>query len=190
VGKNSKKTEIINSLLRFIATGSLIATALVAPNVVQILDKPLYRYYKKLGKDAREQEYKRLLGYMNREGLVVYNTSDINGIKLTQAGVKRGEKVDLDQLIIPKPLKWDRQWRVVFFDIPESNKSARDCLTRKLKDIGFLQLQKSAWIHPFPCHDEVAAIAEQYGVRKYVTFIDTSYIDSHDKLLEAFSSYF
>jgi DNA-binding transcriptional regulator PaaX len=185
-----RKTEIINNLLKFFITSGLLATVLVAPNIVQILDKPLTRYYKKLDKKDREKEYKQLLGYMKKRGLIDYRPYDFNGIKLTDAGVKRAESADLENIEITKPNTWDKKWRLVFFDIPESHKTARDYLSQKLKELGFIQMQKSVWIHPFPCRDEVAAIAQQYQVRKYVTYVETSLIDAQDQLLKTFSAYF
>jgi DNA-binding transcriptional regulator PaaX len=190
VARYTERTEIINSLLRFFITSGLITTALIAPNILQVLDKPLRRYYKKLDKAAREKEYKYLLGYMKKHGLIKYRAQQFNGIRLTKEGVERAEKADLDKIEIKKPLKWDKKWRIIFFDIPELNKTARDCLSRKLKELGFLQLQKSVWIHPFYCRDEVAAIGEQYNVRKYVTYIETSYIDSEKELIQKFKSLF
>jgi hypothetical protein len=191
----SKRTsEIIDGLLRFLAIGGLLATTVLAPGALQVFDKPLARYFNKLDKKARDKEYSQLLGYMKKRGLIDYEFNyqhkSFNGIKLTATGVQRAKRAELERLAIPKPSKWDKKWRIVFFDIPEKHKQARNHLSKKLKDIGFMQLQKSVWIHPFPCRDEIATIAEQYEIRDYVTFVETDAIDSHDKLLEAFSSYF
>jgi DNA-binding transcriptional regulator PaaX len=38
--------------------------------------------------------------------------------------------------------KWDEKWRIVAFDIPEKFKTGRDALRRKLKEVGFHELQK------------------------------------------------
>ena len=189
MARYSEKTPIINSLLKFILTTGLIGTALVAPNALLAFDKPLKKYYKKLDKIERQREYRALLGYLRKSGLINYN-ANFNGIKLTANGIKRAEKANLDNISIAKPSNWDNRWRLVFFDIPEKNKTARDALSRKLKDIGFLQLQKSVWIHPFPCREEIATITEQLQIRQYVTYIETSHIDSHDQLVKMFQSYF
>jgi DNA-binding transcriptional regulator PaaX len=188
--RNTSKTEIINSLLKFFVASGIVVAVLVAPNIVQILDKPLNRYYKKLNESDREKEYKRLLGYMKQRGLIDYRPYDFNGIKLTKTGIQRAQKADLETIVIAKPKRWDGRWRLVFFDIPEQHKTARDYLSQKLKAIGFIQMQKSVWIHPFPCREEIAAITEQYQVRKYVTYTETSFIDSQDQLIKTFSSYF
>lgn len=190
MGRDTRKSEIIDAVLQFIIAGGITATAIFAPNALLILDKPLAKYYKHKDAIAKEKEYKQLLGYMKKRGLIKYGYRNFNGIKLTEAGIKRAEKADLDHLTIPKPSKWDKKWRLVFFDIPEKYKKGRDYFSAKLKEIGFLQLQKSVWIHPYPCRDEIAAIAEQYDLRRFVTFVETETIDSHDELTRTFASYF
>ena len=42
-----------------------------------------------------------------------------------------------------------QKWRLVILDIPEK-KRRESRFWKKLKDMGFYQCQKSAWIHPFP----------------------------------------
>jgi len=37
-----------------------------------------------------------------------------------------------------------------------------------LKNLNFFQFQKSAWICPYPCEDEIIFIADFFGVGKYV----------------------
>jgi phenylacetic acid degradation operon negative regulatory protein len=46
--------------------------------------------------------------------------------------------------------RWDGQWRMVLFDLPEVKASARVKLRRFLRDCGFGYLQNSVWITPDP----------------------------------------
>ncbi|NLT70920.1 MAG: hypothetical protein GXX91_09525 [Verrucomicrobiaceae bacterium] len=45
--------------------------------------------------------------------------------------------------------KWDKKWRLFLFDIPESERSKRQQLTRTLSRAGCGCLQGSVWIAPF-----------------------------------------
>jgi phenylacetic acid degradation operon negative regulatory protein len=45
---------------------------------------------------------------------------------------------------------WDRRWRLVLFDLPETKNKVRVKLRRFLRDSGFGYLQKSVWITPEP----------------------------------------
>ena len=54
---------------------------------------------------------------------------------------------------------WDGRWRMVIFDLPERENTARVRLRRFLKDRGFGYLQNSVWITPDPLDDRVKALA-------------------------------
>ena len=56
----------------------------------------------------------------------------------------------------------DGEWRIVIFDIPEKFKKAREALRMKLKELGFLELQKSVFIFPYECEDEINFIVEVF----------------------------
>ena len=77
---------------------------------------------------------------------------------LTDRGVWALEDLSFCQLIQHK--KWDKKWRMVIFDIPEAKRPARDQIRRLLKDLGFLKLQISVWVHPLPCLEQFRIIRE------------------------------
>ncbi len=164
--------------------GGVISVGLFAPNALRALDKPLKFYFKKMDARTREREIKKALTYMRRQGLV--SGSYEHGLQITEKGWARAEKTSLDELQIPFPKKWDKKWRLVFFDIPEKKKTSRDALTRKIKELGLRQLQKSVWIYPYPCKSEIEQVCAQYEVDSYVTYIETSFIDKQKKLEELF----
>lgn len=187
MGRNLRTSVMVDALLNTVMVGGLVATTLVAPNALQVLDKPLKVYFKKMDKRSREREYQRLLRYMKQQGLIKYTTEDYeHGIYLTAKGRKRAAQTELNKLEIKKPKEWDGCWRLVIFDIPETRKLGRDSFARKLKELGFVQLQRSVWIYPFACKEEIAIVAYQYEVRRYVTYLEAGYIDSQDKLKERF----
>ena len=151
------------------------------------MDKPAQKYLAKLDNAKRQREYKRFLCEMKRNGLIAYGTRDYeHGITLTEKGRARAKKANYRRLTIRTQNKWDGKWRMVFFDIPETKKHTRDQLSFKLRTMGFRQLQRSVWVHPYPCHDEVAAITEHLSTSDYVTYIETNYIDAAEKLAERF----
>lgn len=55
--------------------------------------------------------------------------------------------------------RWDGQWRLVLFDVPEARSTARDKLRRYLRSRGFGYLQNSVWITPDPLADERTILA-------------------------------
>ena len=86
----------------------------------------------------------------------------------TFLGMKRIKKLIFDELVLAQPKRWDGQWRLVIFDIPKNLHQKRNALRRKLKELGFLQCQKSVWIHPFPCIEEVEFLKNLLRIKPYV----------------------
>lgn len=81
---------------------------------------------------------------------------------------------------------WDKKWRIVSFDIPEKKRRGRDALREKIKELGFYELQKSLWIYPYECKNEIDFIIEYFGLRKYVRFAILDFIDNELHLKEIF----
>ena len=107
-------------------------------------------------------------------------------ITLTEKGRKRKLKYDIRNLAIKKPSDWDGKWRLLMFDIPELKKETRDVLRFKLKQLKFIQFQKSAWINPYPCEEEIDFLTEAFGVGEYVTFL-TIQIENDKPLRKEFN---
>ena len=54
---------------------------------------------------------------------------------------------------------WDRQWRLVLFDLPNAQSTLRNRLRNQLRRLGFGWLQNSVWISPDPLETEKASLA-------------------------------
>ena len=145
-----------------------------------------------LGLTQRPDAYFKIIKIMNKEWRTINNRAIHNSIKrlyqsqlidykenddgmvsltLNKEGKKRVLKYNLDNLKIKKPAKWDSIWRIVIFDIPEYLKQGRNALASKLKQLGFYPLQKSVFIYPYDCQNEVDFITEIFDLRPYVRFI-------------------
>lgn len=184
MSKTTLGSEGVDIVLRLLAIGAITGMVLVAPNAIQALDKPLSHLLEGLDARQKARKYSQLKSYLYRQGYV--RNSYEHGVELTLKAKTRLSKIDFDSLTIQLPKVWDKTWRIVLFDIPENRRHARVALTAKLRSVGFLPLQKSAWIYPFACKDEVAFITNAYGVNKWVSYFETNKIDHEQKLIERF----
>ena len=94
-------------------------------------------------------------------------------------------KFSFDLLEIKKPEKWDGKWRIIIFDIPNKYKQAREALRCKIKELGLRQLQKSVWIYPYDCEDEILFVAEAFEVQKYIEIITAERL-LHSKVIKSY----
>lgn len=97
---------------------------------------------------------------------------------LTKEGKQKALTYNLDEIKIAKPVKWDCKWRIVLFDIPEKVRKTRDAFRYHLKQLGFFEFQKSVFVHPYDCKDEIEYLIEFYDARKFVRFIIADHIDN------------
>ena len=108
-------------------------------------------------------------------------------IVISDEGKKKALAYELSNIKIKKPKKWDGKWRIVMFDIPEKRKKDREGLRYHLKDQGFFEFQKSVFVHPFDCKDEIDFIIEFYKIRKFVRFVVADSLDNEIHLKKHFN---
>ncbi len=126
---------------------------------------------------------KRSLRNLENKDLVVkVKTAAGPKWQLTAKGQKTFEKNNLDQIKIAKPAVWDGKWRIVIFDIPENLRWTRHILRRKLKELGFTLIQKSAFTVPWPCLEEINKLVEVLNLSPHVKFIEGNYLSNDQDL--------
>lgn len=146
----------------------------------------LQKYMK--ANNVTNSDLKRSIKAMNEDGLISIKESENElTIKLKKEGKLKALKYQIDEMEIKKPKKWDKKWRIVMFDIPENKRAVRNILKAKLDDLGFKQIQKSIYVYPFPCEDEIEFIATVYGVQKNVQIFRADKIQNEAKLTKFFN---
>lgn len=105
---------------------------------------------------------------------------------LTDAGKQKALTYNLDEMKIEKPKMWDKKWRVVLFDIPEKSRWIRDAFRHHLNQLGFYEFQKSVFVHPYECKDEIEYLIEFYDTRRFIRFITAESIDNELHLKQHF----
>jgi len=136
----------------------------------------------------RNEGFIKSISYLKRNRLVSMTENDGQQVLiLTEDGKKRMLQFNFAKMTIKKPRKWDGYWRIVIFDIPEKRKRGREALRGKLKQLGFYQLQKSCFIHPFDCKSEIDFISEIYEVSQYVNFIVAKEVEGAKQLKQLFN---
>jgi len=98
-------------------------------------------------------------------------------LTLTDNGKKKILIYNFDKIKLKRSSKWDGYWRMVIFDIPEYLKKERDFFSKKLKEMGFYSIQKSIFIYPYECKNELDFMIEVLNLRKFVRFILVKEID-------------
>ena len=145
-----------NLLLRSLAVAGVISIALIAPKMTRLL-KELDRPAKN-----RAQLYRRISQGLHRleaAGLVTISGAYAERrVELTDKGRELVEEIEFGEYEIPEPAFWDGKWRVLVFDINERRRRVRDQLRRLLQGAGFVRMQDSVWVYPYPCDEFISLV--------------------------------
>jgi len=112
------------------------------------------------------------LNYLNRRGYarILESGNGFIKVRITKKGEDVIRRVDIDSLELKRQEEWDGKWRVIAFDVPVSKNKNRLAFTEKIKELGFIMVQKSLWAYPYECHEELAILRKFYGVEKCVSY--------------------
>lgn len=167
VQKLPAKKELAFRILKVIGTGVLlVVVSVLAPT----FPYALLRFYlkKKFNQNYSQNQLRDSVNYIKRKKFIAYKNTQI---VLTKQGLEYMREKSLDEITIKK-VSWDQRWRFVIFDIPQEKVPARHVLRSRLKSLGFYHFQKSVFVIPYPCENEIIELVSALGVSEHVhTFI-------------------
>lgn len=169
-------------ILTLLASGAVIALSFVIPVAPLALGPFILNGGEYSGWRFRESvkrlRKQKLVEIVHQDGEPV--------VKITEEGRMRALRYKLYEMEIKRPKRWDRKWRMVIFDIPEKYKRMREIFRQHLKLMEFYPLQKSVWVHPFPCFDEVEFLRQIYHVGVDVTYAVAERIEGVEDIKSKF----
>lgn len=157
--KIQQNVRIAKTVLKGIGLAALVGGILIFPGIT-----PMIRW---IEETARENPKAGHLAFrrMQKRGLIQLRGQGRQiKIVLLPKGKKQLRRYQIADLKIPKPQIWDGKWRLVMFDIPESNRTARDLIRQRLRYLGLVTIQKSVFIHPYPCYEVIGTLRDHYGL--------------------------
>lgn len=177
------RSEIVKDIFGWLMVTGLVCIAASSPHFSINLWKGIRRFRKSEKRKVYDAFWNlRKGGYINieKKNHQIY-------ISLTEKGRSKAGWMQIDNLKIKKPKKWDGKWRIVMFDIAQLKRVYREAFRGKLKELGFCPFQKSVWIHPFNCHDEINLLKSFFGLTdKEVRLIITEDIGRDDYFKKIF----
>ena len=196
LSKQFKKEEIchryapVKQVLTIIGIAGALGLTLLAPGIAPITKQIIDSQTQKDRDDWKQYNpsfLRRSIARLHKQKIVEVFTKDgVHYVKLTERGKKRILKYALSELAIDKPKHWDGYWRLIIYDIENKRKRMRDLFRDNLKSLGFLQLQKSVWIYPYPCEEQITFLREYCGVGNEVLYAVTRTLEDDTPYREYF----
>ena len=171
--------DITRIILEVTKVSGLLATGLLAPNVLGSLAKMGI-----IKTHHRQTEViNRTRNNLVKSGHLEKNTQGF--LILTQKGRGKLETYKISQYNLTIPKIWDKKWRILIFDIPEYRKSLREKLRNTLTSIGFKRIQDSVWIFPYDCEELITLLKTDFKVGKDLLYMEVEKIEN-DKTFRTF----
>lgn len=159
----SKRTGLTrDTILKIAGLGIIIMAAATSPYFLHQVAKKYFG--EKIQKAIRSRAKK--LREMERRKLVAFKELG-NGtvrIELTHKGKNLLRIYNLEDIAIKRPDRWDKQWRIIIYDIPTSQKQASNAFREKIKQLGLFPLQRSVWVYPYECLSEIEFLATIFDI--------------------------
>ncbi|MEK7664691.1 MAG: hypothetical protein AAB361_00955 [Patescibacteria group bacterium] len=176
-------SPLSQKILLFLLAGAALSFSYSPRHPWKIL-KSASKEWKRISNEELRNEIRKL--YQSKTISKKENDDGSVSILLTNKGKIKALKYNFDKITIDRK-NWDGKWRLVIFDIPEKIKKSRDALRWKIKELGFYELQKSVFVFPYQCEDEINFVIEYYNLRKYVRFGTLNAIDNEIHLKKIFN---
>ncbi|MEW6407336.1 MAG: hypothetical protein AB1465_01465 [Patescibacteria group bacterium] len=176
------KDNITGKILGLLAVGGILSIAIIAPNLVGALGRPIYKKHR-----FDRKKYRRSINYLKHKRFIeITKNGKIDYLELTKSGKAHAFRYYLDSLFIDTPLHWDGFFRIVISDIPNMRKYTRDMFRDRLEILGFYKLQESVLVYPYDCYKEIEFLKEIYNIKPYVRYIVAKSIDHQEEILKYF----
>lgn len=185
VKHRAKRNQVRDAVLlsAYITVG--VGMMVMAPNTVRLL-----KYVEKaIGPSPRlarrvSQKYSELIsqGIFRRIA-----TQDGSRIELTEKGMRIAEELSQREEMRPaKQKKWDQKWRIIMFDVWERRRRVRDELRHTLEEFGFVKIQNSVWVYPYPCEKLLIFLRTHLKLGQGILYIVADEIEYDEKLRKYF----
>lgn len=122
-----------------------------------------------------------LLRRLEKQKYIETTTTDDGSVQVrfTEKGRTRHLKYKLEDMVDSFTKKvWDGKWRLIIFDVPEKFRCGRDNFRYFLKNMKFYQLQKSVYLTPYPCQDEIEYLRQYFGLGNQVQILVADHLEN------------
>ena len=140
--------------------GGIIALMQFAPYLLAAA-MPLSRMWKDTP-DNRRKFTKTFSRLKNNGHIEVESRRGHVEIRLTTKGRRFAQRGYARALLIkPRAEKaWDKKWRLILFDVPTADRLKRNAFRTLIRRLGATMLQKSVWVYPYDCADEIGLLQD------------------------------
>ena len=179
--RDERTLEILEAIAKL---GFILFLGVAAPNAAGHIIKLLGWVLDYRNRYSTEKALKSL---ENKKFIRFWIKNSTGKLELTNEGKIYFAGLKAKSVKLPlRGKKWDGLWKIVTFDIPEKFKMNRRRFSAVLGIAGMYNMERSVFVYPHECKEEIFKIAELYLVHKYVRYIVARSIEPDFKIKNHF----
>ena len=173
--KIDPKTKEVLALL---GAGTFLAVSIIFPGF-PMAAKPFIDIAKEAGRNKRQKVWEKfnlwrlrqVIKRMQNSKLVeVKEEKGIPIIRITDKGKQKLLRYKIDDMELDQS-NWDGKWRLIIYDVASTKRANSEIFRTMLTKLRFLKLQKSVYLTPFKCEDEIEYLRLLFGIGNEVQIL-------------------
>lgn len=184
--QQTKQYPTIEDALRLVGTGLFISSLFLFPGaglgIKAIMDECDRRQREREKAEFAKFNLSRLRYALHRlhqqKAVQIVDTPQGSAVRLTEKGRMRMLQYTLDEMIVRAPPQWDRKWRIILYDVGNAKKRQQTLFRSMLKRLKMIPIQRSVYLTPYPCEDEISFLREYFDIAEGVLYIVTNTLEN------------
>ena len=158
-------------VLMLLGAGAFLAASIIFPGL-PMAAKPFIDVVKEADRNKRQKEWEKfnlwrlrqVIKRMQSSKLVeVKEEKGVPIIKITHKGKQKLLRYKIDDMELDQS-NWDGKWRLIIYDVASTKRANSEIFRTMLTKLRFLKLQKSVYLTPFKCEDEIEYLRLLFGI--------------------------
>lgn len=182
--------EVVEMILRALAVITIVGGSIVFPNLPLVVGMIWKLVKDEEGIEIPQFKFRKALRVLEKRKIIdlVYQDDNVY-VKFRKANQIEILKYSIKKLLDFKKQKhqWKGKWVLVVFDVPEEEKKKREFLRRFLKKLGFYPYQKSVYVFPYECFEEIKLIKQITDSGKYLRYIIADELEGDEAVKRFFN---
>ncbi|MBI2327178.1 hypothetical protein HYU92_02560 [Candidatus Curtissbacteria bacterium] len=175
----------VKEVLILLGAGTFLVGSIIFPGL-PLAAKPLIDAKRESELQKRQKEWEKfnlwrlrqVIKRMQQAKLVEIKEENGNPlIKITEKGKRKLLRYKIEEMELDES-KWDGKWRLVIYDIVKSKKANSELFRISIKKLNLLKLQKSVYLTPFKCEDEIEYLRQLFAIGNEVQILTVGSLEN------------
>ena len=172
-------------VLILLGSGVFLAASIIFPGL-PMAAKPFIDVVKEAERNKRQKEWEKfnlwrlrqVIKRMQNSKLVeVKEEKGVPIIKITHKGKQKLLRYKVDEMVLDES-SWDGKWRLIIYDVASTKRANSEMFRTILNKLRFLKLQRSVYLTPFKCEDEIEYLRLLFDIGNEVQILKVGSLEN------------